>query len=159
MPLIRVQTEINADLETCFNLARDVSFYQESLKKSSEIPIGGKISGLVEKGDYVTWETNHLIFTQHLTLKVTEFEHPVLFVDEMVRGTFKAYKHEHIFLKKGNATIMLDKFYFKSPYGILGSVVDNLFLKKYMGKLLVERNEILKIKAEKEVKREVAHIL
>ncbi|GAL68669.1 SRPBCC family protein [Jejuia pallidilutea] len=148
MTLVEVHTEINADLQTCFDLARDVDFYQNSLEKPNEIPITGKISGLVEKGDYVTWETNHLILTQHLTLKVTEFVNPVLFVDEMVKGDFKYYRHEHIFKGNANKTLMTDRFYFEPPYGIIGKLFNKIFLEEYMRKLLIARNKALKIKAE-----------
>lgn len=149
MPLIEVRTEINSDLQTCFDLARDIDFYQRSLQKPTEIPVGGKTSGLVEKGDYVTWETNHLFFAQHLTLKITEFISPVLFVDEMVKGRFKTYRHEHIFKNVNRKTLMIDRFYFELPYGIYGKTISWLFFKRHMYKLLISRNKALKIKAEK----------
>jgi len=148
MPLITVKTKIDADINVCFNLARDIGFYCKSLKNLTEIPIRGKTIGLVEKGDYTTWETNHLIFSQHLILKVTEFESPFLFVDKMVKGEFKAYKHEHIFKEEDNKTLMVDKFYFKSPYGVLGRIVDRLFLSRHFKKLLMTRNALLKQKVE-----------
>lgn len=149
MPLLKVQTEINADLKTCFDLARDIGFYQKSIKKSNEIPIGGKVSGLVEANDLITWEANHLGFVKHITLEVTEFKEPVLFVDEIVHGDFKAYRHEHIFQKSGNQTIMIDNFFFESGNGLIGRLKDWLFLKKYMLKSLKSRNKILKDIAER----------
>jgi len=149
MPHIIVETEIDADITVCFDLARDIKFYYHSLKRPTEIPISGKTSGLVEKGDYTTWETNHLIFTQLLTLKVTEYNPPLLFVDEKVRGEFKVYRHEHIFeFLERNKTKMIDKFYFESSYGILGKIVDALFLKRHIKGLLLNRNAQLKKKAE-----------
>ncbi|MGB5419330.1 SRPBCC family protein [Algibacter sp.] len=148
MPLIEVQTEITADLKTCFDLARDIDFYQKSLKNSAEIAVFGKITGLVELNDSITWEAKHLGFVNHLTLKVTEFDSPNLFVDEMIQGNFKAYKHEHIFIER-NKTIMIDRFYFESPYGFIGKFIDWLFMKKYMTNFLKRRNEALKIMAEK----------
>ncbi|KJD31364.1 hypothetical protein PK35_14730 [Tamlana nanhaiensis] len=148
MPLIEVKTEIDAEIETCFDLARDVTFYQNTLQKPTEIAISGKVAGLVEKGDATIWETRHLNLHQHLTLKVTEFSQPFLFVDEMVKGHFKTYKHEHIFKKIKNKTLMIDKFYFESPYGVFGKLFDYLFLKKHIKKLIVFRNEALKDKAE-----------
>ncbi len=148
MPLVQVETQINADLQTCFDLARNIDFYKKSLKNSSEIPIDGKTTGLVEANDFITWEAKHLGFVRHLTLKVTEFDNPNLFVDEMVHGYYKAYKHEHVFRKCGNKTIMIDKFYFESPYGIIGKFVDWVFLKKYMTNFLITRNKTLKEKAE-----------
>ena len=148
MPQIVVETEINADIEICFDLARDVGFYSKSLKDHNEIPISGKISGLVEKGDYVTWETNHLFLLRHITFKISELKKPYFFVDEVVRGEFKSYRHHHIFKKKKEKTIMVDKLDFASKYGVLGKMVDGLFYKRYLKELLITRNEILKQKAE-----------
>ena len=149
MPLVQIETFINADIQTCFDLARNVDFYQKSIKNSREIAIDGKTTGLVEVNDFITWEAKHLGFVRHITLKVTEFNNPSLFVDEIVEGDFKAYKHEHIFRKSNNKTIMIDKFYFESNWGVLGKIVDKFFMKKYMINILKIRNKTLKEKAEK----------
>ena len=148
MELITLQTYINADIKTCFDLARNIDFHQESLQHSNEKAISGKTSGLISLGESVTWEAKHFGITQRLTSKITEFNSPNYFVDEMVSGAFKSFKHEHIFQQKGNQTLMIDKFYFQSPYRIIGKVANRLFLKKYMINLLKTRNQLLKIVAE-----------
>ncbi|WP_439151219.1 SRPBCC family protein [Winogradskyella sp.] len=148
MPQIIIKTEISVQIDICFDLARDIGFYYNSLKKITEIPVSGKITGLIEAGEYVTWETNHLNLMQHLTLRVTEFNKPYLFVDEMVKDKFKSYRHDHIFEYLNGKTIMTDKFYFESSYGILGKIIDKLFLKTYFEKQIKTRNEILRQKAE-----------
>ena len=66
----------------------------------------------------------------------------------MVTGAFKSFKHEHIFQKKKNKTLMIDMFYYKSPFGILGKVANILFLNRYMTGLLKKRNSHLKDKAQ-----------
>ncbi|WP_372757639.1 cell division protein [Mariniflexile sp.] len=148
MPLIKTETVIKADLKTCFDLARNIDVHQESLKCSCEMAIDGKVSGLIELGESVTWEARHFGFVQHLTSKITEFKASNYFVDEMVSGAFKCFKHKYIFHESENRTIMTDLFYFESPYGILGKFADALFLKKYMTKLIETRNNFLKEKAE-----------
>ncbi|SFZ92811.1 hypothetical protein SAMN05428642_1021013 [Flaviramulus basaltis] len=148
MPTIEIKTEINSDLNTCFDLARNIDFHQESLKHSNEKAIAGKMTGLIELGEWVSWEAKHLGFVQHLTSKITEFEAPNYFVDEMVFGAFKSFRHEHHFLESENRTVMIDVFYFESPYGVLGEFANWLFLKKYMTNLLKKRNSLLKQKAE-----------
>lgn len=148
MPLIEVETKIDADLQTCFNVARNIDFHQKSLEYSDEIAIAGKTSGLIGLGEWVTWEAKHLGFVQHLTSKITEFDEPIFFVDEMVFGIFKSFRHEHIFKKNGNGTIMIDRFFFESPYGVIGKLANWLFLKRYMKKLLTTRNQFLKEIAE-----------
>lgn len=148
MSKIEINTLIEADVEICFDLARDIDFHKESLKHSHEKAVAGKTSGLIGLGEWVTWEAKHLGIKQRLTSKITEFEYPNYFVDEMVSGAFKSFRHEHHFRKRNNKTLMIDVFYFKSPFGLLGELVNWLFLKKHVENLLVTRNKFLKEQAE-----------
>ncbi|WP_316930898.1 SRPBCC family protein [Lacinutrix jangbogonensis] len=149
MPLIELETKINADIQTVFDLSRNIDFHKESQEHANEKAVAGKTSGLIELNEWVTWEAVHFGVKQQLTSKITVFESPNYFVDEMVSGTFKSFKHEHIFASDGEQTIMIDKFYFQSPFGILGKLANTLFLKRYMTNLLTIRNLLLKQKAEK----------
>lgn len=148
MPTIEIKTQIKADLKTCFDLSRNIDFHQQSLEHSNEKAITGKTSGLIELGECVTWEAKHFGIKQNLTSKITEFKSPTYFVDEMVSGAFKSFKHEHIFQRENDETLMIDKFYFQSPFGIFGKLANCLFLKRYMTNLLSTRNRFLKQKAE-----------
>jgi len=154
MPLIEIKTVINADVQTCFDLSRDIDFHKISLKHSKEKAIAGKTYGLMGLGEWVTWEATHFGVKQKLTSKITEFENPCYFVDEMVSGAFESFKHEHIFKEEFDAklnvehTLMIDRFHFVSPFGLLGKLANALFLKQYMTKLLTTRNQALKAQAE-----------
>lgn len=66
----------------------------------------------------------------------------------MVKGAFKRFKHDHIFSYENDVTVMIDIFEHKSPFGLIGRIVDAVFLKSYMEKLLTKRNEIVKEFAE-----------
>jgi len=71
------------------------------------------------------------------------------FTDEMVKGDFKSMRHHHYFKQqKDGSTIMTDDFYFQSPYGLLGKIVNTLFLTGYMRRLLANRNAVIKHYAE-----------
>ena len=148
MPLIKLLTNINADQTKCFDLARDIDFHQESLRNSNERAIDGKTSGLIELGEFVTWEATHLGQVQHFSSKITQFHRPHSFVDEMISGPFDLMKHEHFFSHKDGVTKMVDIFYYRSPFGLIGHLADWIFLKKYITNLLKKRNSVLKIKAE-----------
>ena len=148
MSFIEIKTIINADIQTCFDLARNIDFHTASLEYSNEKAIAGKTSGLIELNECVTWEARHFGLTQQLTSKITEFKSPHYFVDEMVSGAFKSFKHEHIFQSENGKTVMIDRFQFESPFGIIGKIANVLFLKRYMTKLLTTRNAFLKEKAE-----------
>lgn len=148
MPQIEVKTTIFANVTTCFDLARNIDIHQESMMNSEEKAIAGKISGHINLGEWVSWEAKHFGIVQHLTSRITEFDSPNYFVDEMVYGAFKSFRHKHIFQSIGDATLMIDEFHFKSPYGLLGHLANQLFLKRYMTNLLKTRGNYIKEKAE-----------
>lgn len=149
MPVIRLQKIINAPVQQVFDLSRSIDLHIESTKHTGEQAVAGKISGLIGLNETVTWRAKHFGIWQNLTSKVTVFESPNLFVDEMVQGAFKSFRHEHRFKAiDANTTLMTDVFTFKSPLGILGRLADVLFLKRYMTKLLATRNEVIKQAAE-----------
>ena len=150
MPVIKLETIINADQQTVFDLARSIDLHQVSTAHTNERAIAGRTSGLIELNETVTWEAKHFGVVQQLTSRITAMEHPQYFVDEMVSGAFKSIKHEHIFEKRGDTTLMKDVFLYASPLGILGRLADWLFLKSYLRKLLVKRNQVIKEHAEGE---------
>ena len=148
MPRIELQTEIKAKKEIVFDLSRSIDLHKISTKHTNETAIAGKTSGLIELNESVTWRAKHFGIYQKLTSKITEYDRPNYFADEMVRGTFSEFKHEHHFVEFNNGTLMTDVFEYKSPLGILGKIADYLFLEKYMTELLIERNRIVKSYAE-----------
>lgn len=148
MPLIEIKTIIYADIQTCFDGARHIDFHKTSMKHTKERALAGKTSGHIGLQEWVTWEAVHFGIRQQLTSKITAFEAPNYFVDEMVTGAFKSFKHEHVFQEEKNHTIMTDHFSFVSPLGILGRVADMLFLTRYMTHLLTTRNQCLKKQIE-----------
>ena len=149
MTQIELATLINAPIERCFDLARSIDLHMESTKQTGESAIDGRTNGLIELGETVTWRAKHLGIWQNLTSKITAFNYPVYFVDEMVSGAFKNFKHEHHFSSVDGQTLMRDIFVFQSPMGVLGRLINWLLLKRYMTGLLVKRNEVIKGAAER----------
>jgi len=149
MSKIYLETIINADIQTVFDLSRDIDLHQKSTFKTGEKAIAGKTSGLIELGETVTWRAKHLGFYQTHTSKITEMEKPNKFTDIMLKGRFKSFKHQHIFKKEGKNTIMTDILEFESPFGIIGKLFNKFFLKNYMKNFLLERNKIIKNTAQR----------
>jgi ligand-binding SRPBCC domain-containing protein len=149
VPIIVLRTQVAAPPSRCFDLARDVELHQRSTAASRERAIAGVTSGLLGPGDEVTWEATHFGVRQRLTSRITEFDPPRRFVDEMVRGAFRRFRHEHQFLAvDGGGTEIVDIFDYTSPLGPLGRLADLLFLRRYMTRLLRERNAYLKREGE-----------
>jgi ligand-binding SRPBCC domain-containing protein len=148
MPLIKLTTFVKAPLERVFDLSRSIDLHKKSMIPYGEKPVAGRISGLVEQGDSVTWQAKHLLKERTLSVKITAMQEPHSFVDELVKGDFTAMKHEHYFKVCDNGTFIIDHFYFESPYGVLGTWLNRLYLTRYMRRLLETRNAVIKEVAE-----------
>ena len=148
MAEINLETIINGKKGIVFDLSRSIDLHKISTKDTNEEAVSGKTNGLIELNECVTWKAKHFGVYQYLTSKITSFEYPNHFTDEMQKGIFKSFKHEHFFTESNGETTMTDVFNYTSPFGILGIIADKLFLKSYMTKLLSRRNAVIKDFAE-----------
>ncbi|VXA95514.1 Cell division protein (fragment) [Flavobacterium sp. 9AF] len=100
MTTLYFTTEIKAPIEVVFNNTRNIDLHQQSASQTHEKAIAGRISGLIEKGETVTWKSKHFgFYIQHQSV-ISEMDFPTYFVDEQVKGHFKSFKHQHLFEEK-----------------------------------------------------------
>ena len=149
MATIRIEMLIDAPLELCFDLARDIDFHTRTMSGTDERAVAGRMAGLIELGESVTWEARHLGVRQQLTSKITAFERPTYFRDEMTMGAFRSFAHDHRFEMIQGRTVMVDEVEFRSPFGLIGWVVDWLFMTGYLRRLLRGRSAAIKGEAER----------
>ena len=148
MPKIHLTSFIAAPIERVFDLSRSINLHQISTASSNEKAIDGVMTGLINKDETVTWQAMHLFKKRQFTSKITEMKSPDFFIDEMVKGDFASFHHEHHFKATDNGTIMIDIINFETPYGKIGKMANAIFLKKYLEKFLIKRNEVIKDYAE-----------
>lgn len=145
MTIIKEYTIIKAPIENVFDNCRNIDFHQQSASKTNEKAIAGITSGLIEKGETVTWKGKHFgVYIQHQSI-ISEMDFPTYFVDEQLKGHFKCFKHEHIFETLENGTTkMTDILHYETPYGIGGKIFDYLLLKNHLTQFILFRNNALK---------------
>lgn len=148
MPIIHLTTFIAAPPPVVFDLSRHIGLHKQSMSAFNEDAVAGTRFGLIEKNETVTWRAKHLFKSRLLRVKITEMKKPDMFTDEQLQGDFKMMKHEHHFKPCDNGTILIDLLHFESPYGLPGQWFNNLFLTKYIKRLLEFRNKTIKEFAE-----------
>ena len=145
---IVISTEIMAPIEVVFNLARSMDFHVKSLEDTCETIIDGKFSGLLEMHETVTFRGVHFGITQELTAKISQLDFPNSFTDEMISGPFKSLRHIHEFKSDISKTIMIDRLSYICPMWFIGEIVDLLFLRSYMIKIISNRANKIKMASE-----------
>jgi ligand-binding SRPBCC domain-containing protein len=139
---------IAAPVQRCFDAARDLDLHVRSMGPTGERAVAGRTSGLIELGESVTWEARHLGVRQRLTSLITAMDRPRHFRDEMTAGAFGELAHDHWFEAVNGGTRMIDEVRFRSPYGLLGRLVDWAFMARYLRRLIERRNLVIKREAE-----------
>jgi ligand-binding SRPBCC domain-containing protein len=148
MASINTSIQINAPAAIVFDLCRSIDFHMVSTSGTNEKAIAGVMSGLINKNETVTWEAKHLFRRRHFQTLITAMEPYHYFRDEMIKGDFKSFYHEHFFQPNENGTLMTDKVKLEAPYGFVGKIINGLFLKNYIKKFLAKRNLLIKQYAE-----------
>ena len=148
MTTIQLTTKINAPIEIIFDLSRNIDVHQQSTAKSNETAIDGVTSGLINVDETVTWRGKHFgVYLTHKSI-ISAMVIPTYFVDEMLEGKFRSFKHEHTFFQKNEFVIMEDKIQYETPYSIFGKLFDHFLLKKHLTTFILERNSFIKALAE-----------
>ena len=148
MASIHLTTFIAAPVERVFDLSRSIDLHKTSTAQTKEEAVDGVLTGLIKLNETVTWKAKHLLKTRWFTSRITAMEKPDFFCDEMTKGDFKSFRHEHHFKTVENGTIMIDLLEFETPYKKIGRVFNKLYLQKYLQDLLLKRNSVIKEYAE-----------
>ena len=149
MATITIETAIAAPRERCFDLSRDLDLHVRTMARTGERAIGGRTSGLIDEGEEVTWQGRHFGLVLRHTSRITRFERPRHFRDSMTRGQFAKFEHDHYYDPIESGTLMRDVVDFESPFGLVGRLVDRLFLTGYLERLLTARALAIKGEAER----------
>lgn len=148
MTTIYLQTKINAPIDLVFDLSRSIDVHVQTMNQTQEKAIAGRTTGCIELDETVRWRGKHFgFYVEHESI-ISALEKPNHFTDEMVDGHFKWSKHKHIFKEENGSTIMIDHFSYKTPFGIMGWLFDQLLLKKYLTTILHKRSKYIKKLAE-----------
>lgn len=75
--------------------------------------------------------------------RITAFEPPYRFVDEQLKGPYRAWIHEHCFERDGDATRVRDRVRYEVPGGPLEGLVHRLFVRPDIERIFRHRAETL----------------
>ena len=126
-----------------FAASLDPALHVRSMARYGETMVEAPEGGAFREGATVTWRARHFGIPFRLRSVVFDIDPPHRFCDRQIAGPFGAFLHEHVFEEHPQGTLMRDTITFRSPFGPLGRLVDRLFMRSYMRRLIDERNEVL----------------
>ncbi|MBO0979676.1 SRPBCC family protein [Microbacterium sp. SD291] len=140
---------IAAPPATVFHASLDPALHVRSMARYGETMIEAPAGGAFAEGSTVTWRASHFGIPFRLRSVVFDIDPPRRFCDRQISGPFGSFLHEHVFTEHPQGTLMRDTITFASPFWFIGRVVDRLFMREYMRRLIEERNAVLAVEAER----------
>lgn len=141
MRSFEVRTSAACTPAALYAVSLDVGAHVASMAASGERAVGGVTTGMIGLGEEVTWSARHFGVRWRMTSRITAADKPHRFVDEQVRGPFRAFRHEHLFEADRRGTLMTDRISLAAP--VLGPLAEPLVLVPYLRRLIRTRKRHL----------------
>jgi ligand-binding SRPBCC domain-containing protein len=142
------RTRLPVGVQEAFDRSRSIDLHTSSMARSRERAVAGVTTGLIGEGEEVTWRAWHFGVRIRMTSRITQMSPPDSFIDEQVRGPFRSFRHEHVFVADGHGTVMTDYVVLSAPFGVLGCAAERV-VGPYLRRLIEQRNAHLLAASER----------
>lgn len=151
MTIVRHEVRVRAPVGRCFDLARNVDLHVDSSTAIGARAVGGRRSGLSGDGDATTWSARFFGVRFRMTTQVGDFSPPTSFADRLTHGLLRRFAHLYRFAPTPDGgCVMSDELTVEAPLGLLGKLLERLYLARRMRDLVRWRIEHIKRVAESE---------
>ena len=142
---LKTKTVINASVSDVFDFFADPS----NLSLTTPTWMNFKMISYPEKVELDSKMT-YMISIGFVRLKwetvILTWDNPNSFVDWQRKGPYRLWIHCHEILEQNTSTsLMIDKVYYSMPFGLLGKVVHELFVKHLLKRIFSYRLKIIRL--------------
>ncbi|WP_314649998.1 SRPBCC family protein [uncultured Microbacterium sp.] len=138
-----LETVIAAPAAAVFAASLDPDLHVRSMAAHGETMVEAPAGGVFTEGSTVTWRARHFGIPFRLRSRVFDIDAPRGFRDRQIAGPFASFLHEHTFAEHPQGTLMRDVVTFRSPFGLLGRLVDRVVMRAHLRRVIAERNRTL----------------
>jgi len=72
---------------------------------------------------------------------ITEYDYPKIFIDQQLKGPYSMWHHTHQFDNHGDYVEVIDKISYVVPFGIIGQILNFIFIKRDLIKIFKYREK------------------
>lgn len=129
---------MNADIKKVWEFYIDIGHLQVISPPHMQLRLVKSTHQKLVQGSEV-WLTGILLTRSNWHSKITSLA-PYEYVDEMLTGRFRVWKHLHGFSKNGDRTEVIDEIHFELHYGLLGRMFEG-YVHSQLEKIFAHRKE------------------
>ncbi|MFM7671049.1 MAG: SRPBCC family protein [Bacteroidota bacterium] len=148
MYTIHLTTFISQSADIVFDLGRHVGLQRDAMSDYQQEAVAGTRFGLLESGETITWRARHFFQNRLMRLRVLEMIAGDRLILEQAMGPFQSFRQERYVKACENGSILIDLVHYEWKQGRLGQIANQLFLGRYLEKMLNLHIEAIRRSAE-----------
>ncbi len=132
---------LNVSLEEAWDFFSSPENLQRITPSHMGFQITSELNHKAYAGQIITYKVGILPgIKQNWVTEITHVKEREFFIDEQRFGPYNMWHHEHWFYETpGGKTLMEDKISYKIPLGFLGTIAQNVFIKKQLQDIFEHR--------------------
>ncbi len=120
---------VDADIARVWDFYTDIGHLEVITPPEMQLKVIRTTTGRKLLQGTEVWLEGKLVTKSRWHSRITSLS-PYQYVDEMLSGRFKIWKHLHAFQEAGEATKVIDEIDFELPYGLLGRMFEGYTSKR-----------------------------
>lgn len=149
MKIYEFKTEqlLKANIEIIWNFFSNPKNLNDITPSSLQFQITSEASLKMYEGQIISYKIKLLpLIKQTWITEIKSVKEKKCFVDEQRFGPYKFWHHKHIFEETNNGVLMTDLVHYIMPFGFLGIIARNLFVKNMLNSIFSFRHKYLEKK-------------
>lgn len=100
---------------------------------------------IMKEGAVIDYTIKIAGFPVRWTTLITSYEPPLRFVDLQLKGPYSYWHHAHTFTETAEGVLISDEVHYSMPFGIVGRVAHQLFVKRQLESIFTLRGSTIEI--------------
>lgn len=147
MKVYKLETSqvIPINIDQCWDFFSNPENLQKITPPHMGFEIIDKVSDKMYAGQLIQYYIKPFLGWKLLWVtEITQVKEKAYFVDEQRFGPYKFWYHQHFFKQTEQGVEMRDVVHYVLPYGLLGSIMHKLFIKKQLNQIFSYRSKFIK---------------
>ena len=141
---LHFEQKINTDLSNLWEFISSPKNLSKITPNYMDFNIKSKVPEQMYEGLIISYTVKPILGIKlNWVTEITHIKDKNYFVDEQRSGPYKMWHHEHILEETNDGIIMKDIISYIPPYGIIGLILNKLFIKKQVREIFQYRTKVL----------------
>ena len=141
---LHFEQKINTDLSNLWEFISSPKNLSKITPNYMDFNIKSKVPEQMYEGLIISYTVKPILGIKlNWVTEITHIKDKNYFVDEQRSGPYKMWHHEHILEETDDGIIMKDIISYIPPYGIIGLILNKLFIKKQVREIFQYRTKVL----------------